>query len=364
MDMISYDQYRDSILDVDLDAPPTKRWASAVSVFGDEVHEVVHEVVSCCEETLEDIPPVLRYLYNLAIRGAVDVTGRVVGLVAAAVGQEYSTEIKSIARLAGVSYPQLLLGNMMYDICQIWEHREGKKKVAAIGCSSFSCDLPNGKPVLARNMDWAFPDTIGRHTILMRFHRGRCSYLAVGIVGKVGVLSAMRTNHWAVTLNQAPAECLRPRILQIPALQRIRQVCDRMGGYSDVIRRIQEYQTMSPFFAHIVGTKSGQHCVVNGFCDSFSVRRASGPALIQTNHYVDDEYEHLNGTEEWLEDGCIWTWDSRPRYRSLQRRLKQLPKSADEALKKLRREPITNENTMQSMVLCPSQDGCLLKVRA
>jgi hypothetical protein len=361
MKLIKYDQSR--VLDVDLDAPPAKRWADVVEQTGDQIHEIVEDVVESCEEHIEDLPEWIRPLYRLALHGTARLGGRVVGAVAKLFGQEYQTEIKGMARHAGVSYPKLLLGNLMYDFTQILDHREARQR-KPVACSSFSCNLPGGTPILARNMDWALPESLGRHTVLIRFHRGRRSYLSVGVAGKVGVLSAMRPGQWAVTLNQAPVDCIKPRILQTPALQRLRQACDRFGGFRNLVRRVQEYQTMSPFFAHVVGTKPDQHVVVNGLGDEFAEREIEGKYLIQTNHFVDEELEEFNGVEEWKEDGCEWTWDSRPRYRALERRLRKLPKTVDEAVDKLKRGPVTNENTMQQMALCPGRKEMRLRVQA
>ena len=64
----------------------------------------------------------------------------------------------------------------------------------------------------------------------MRFHRGKRHYTSVGIIGMVGVLSAMYDNHWAATLNQAPICKLGVRYFQWPALQRLRAVCDEFGA--------------------------------------------------------------------------------------------------------------------------------------
>jgi len=323
--------------DVDLTEPPGKRWVDVVEETGDHIQEIVADVIEYCEAELPAAPGWMKPLIRTAVHGGARLGGTVVGIVARLFGQEYQAEIKGIARQAGVSYAQLLLGNLMYDLSQLYEHYflGGGQPTA---CSSYSCNLPDGSPVLARNMDWEVPESLGRHTLLLRHHRGKRSYLSVGVAGMVGVLSAMQPGHWAVTLNQAPIEHIQPRWLQTPALQRLRQVCDGFGGYRNLVRRIQEYQTMTPFFAHVVGAKRGQHMVINGLGDSFVERRMDGRRLIQTNHFVDEDLAYLNGAEEWQEEDGSWlTCDSQPRYEALERRLRALPRTVDEARGKLQR---------------------------
>ena len=350
----------ENILDVDLDESPKKRWDSVVEQTGDQICEVVGETVAFCEKYFDELPTIVRPLALLAVHGAAGLSGRAVGLIAKIFGQEYQTEIQALAKKSGVSYPQLLLGNLMYDISQIGENR-----MQPSACSSYSCNLPDGTPVLARNMDWAIPDSLGRHTLLVRFHRGRRNYLSVSVAGKVGVLSAMRPGHWAVTLNQAPAERIKPRWFQTPALQRLRQACDQFGGYRDLVRRVREYQTMSPFFAHLVGIRPGHHMVISGLGDEFASRSIDGPSLIQTNHFVCKELKSLNGPDEWKDKktGQTWVHDSKPRYQAIKRRLKELPKTLDVAIDKLKRRPVTNENTMQQMVFCPANRDMRLRVK-
>ena len=121
---------------------------------------------------------------------------------------------------------------------------------------------------------------------------------------------------------------------------------------------------MSPFFAHIVGVAPDQHAVVCGTGREFFVRRKKGKTLVVTNHFIGDEHEHLNGPDEEIDaQGNVWTYDTRPRYEALERRLRRLPTSLNEAMQKLGRSPVTTGATQQQMVLCPSRSICKARVR-
>jgi len=357
MPMVDYDKYRGTTVDVDLAAPPAERWNDAVDEWGDECHEMMEEVVDCCKERIEELPAYWRPLVRIAGEGRVGLGGRLVGIVAKLFGQEYIAEIRGIARRAGISYPQMVLANLQYDIMQAIEKAYlVYGKVFGGACSSFSCNLPGGVPVLARNMDWGWPDTIGVRTQVVNFHRGRRHYKSVGIIGMVGVLSAMYGGKWAATLNEAPIDKLGVRYLQTPALQRLRESCDGLGGFSNFVNRLQEYQTMTPFFVHAVGCRPHQHVVVNGMGQWYEERKTEEKYLIQTNHFVGPELREYNGPDEEI--------SAEPRYRAIRNRLrKQLPRSVKSAREKLLRQPVTNELTMQSMAFCPGRDEMMLKVR-
>lgn len=358
MPLVNYQHLQRPELHIDLRAPPAERWRAFGRELGDDLHALLHDIVELCEEHLQGIPLQLRPLVRAAAHGAGRLAGRLLATVAGWYGGEYVAEIKGLAKAADAPFSQVFLSNLMYDLTQFGTWWNG-----ASACSSFSCNV-RGRPVLARNMDWCWPESIGRQTVLVRFHRGSQSYLSVGVVGLVGVLSAMYEGRWAVTLNQAPADRLSIRVTQWPALHRLRAACDGFGTFRGLVRRLTEYQTMSPFFAHVVGVRPDEQVVISGLGHEFTTRRKTESALIQTNHFVGEDLEHLNPSDEFVDaDGCEWQYDSRPRYEALQRRLRKLPRSLDEALMKLQRSPVATGATMQSMVLCPATGKCRVLVR-
>jgi hypothetical protein len=115
--------------------------------------------------------------FGLAMLG-----GRLIDMIAACFGEEYVAEIRSIAKHAGQPLSHVVLGNFMYDGCQM-------AGIHGLGCSSYSCNI-DGKPTLVRNMDWVWPRSTGRQSRLIRFHRGRDAYTSVSVLGCVGVVSA------------------------------------------------------------------------------------------------------------------------------------------------------------------------------
>lgn len=354
MPLVQYDDHCGKIYDVDLAAPPDERWTDAAEQFGGQVHKLLAHVDEELDEYLSHLPAFWRGTIKLLKSR---IATPLAGIAVRYFGQDYAHEIRGISKTVDVPYGELVVANLLYDVSQSLT-TEG-------ACSSASFITAKGKPVLARNLDWSFPDSIGEHSVVCRFHRKGSSYTSIGVAGFVGVLSAQRNNAWAVTLNQAPAHSLPSRWTQMPACMHLRNSCDRSMTFDSLVRSIMSMQTMSPFFAHVVGTEPHQQVVLNGYGVEYSQRETEDGVLVQTNHFADTDDDHLNLTrDEFEEDGELFYHDTYPRYNALVRRLKkQKPKTTEAALRLLNGLPVTHENTMQSMVLCPSASTIKLRVR-
>lgn len=334
--------------DVDLEAPPDVRWKHIAQKEAKNIGRLLDDVVGLCSARARRFPLVVRPLVIAAGKGLAGLGGRVVDMIAGCFGEEYVAEIRSIAKHADQPLSHVMLGNLTYDLCQM-------AGIYGLGCSSYSCNI-DGMPTLVRNMDWVWPRSTGRHSRLIRFHRGNDCYTSASVLGCVGVVSASCPGKWAVTINQAPTEGATTSYFQWPVLQRLRNVCDQMGTYRDVVTGLQEYQTMTSFFAHVVGTSPKQHTVITGLGDSFRQRGMKGDKLVQTNHFAGHrDLEELNGPERWEdEEGQEWYCDSHDRAKSLTRRLKAPPRTLTEARSKICTSAVTTEDTMQQMVFQPA----------
>ena len=214
-------------------------------------------------------------------------------------------------------------------------------------------------------MDWIWPRSTGRHTRLVRFHRGQESYTSVSVLGCVGVVSAFCPGKWAVTMNQAPMEGATSSYYQWPVLQRLRHVCDKMGSFKQVVTGLQEYETMTSFFAHVVGTKPTEHAVITGLGDRYRRRPLKEDFLVQTNHYIGQkDLEVHNGPAKWEDDdGQEWVCDSQYRAKSLAKKLETFPLTLAEARKRICTSAVTTEDTMQQMVFQPASGYSRVWVR-
>ncbi len=345
------------LYNVDLNLPAKERWNEVLDQTGNQIYSLFGDIEELIAEGAAHYPAILQPL----AKGSIGPIGYLLSAIVKAYGQDYVHEIQGIADHTGINYPRLLLANLMYDFTQAFT------PTSPAACTSYSVNLPGGKPCLARNMDWDLPNTMGTHTVLVRFHKGNRYYVSVGVVGMVGVLSAMRPGHWAVTLNQAPVTHGSMNYFRgMPALQQVRSACDQFGGFRSLISHLQDYQSMSPYFTHVVGAEPTDHAILTSFGTTFSIRQTDVLPLVQTNHFVDSQFADLNPPVETVdEDGQVWVFNSEPRYKAIERRFQQnSPRSVVDALDLLKREPVTNSTTMQSMAFCPARNEYQVRVQS
>ena len=344
MPLVDYSRTKRPVFDIDLDADPYDRWQEVGRRNKAKLGRFMRDI----EQTLADCATTW-YHRALLTCGPV-LGGPLAVLIARLFGEDYQAEIRGLARASGLPEGKLFLANLTYDLTVGLEGFSG-------ACSSFSV-VTNRTPVLVRNMDWAMPQSTGRYTVMTRFHKGSSSYVNIAPLGCVGVLSALRVGAWAVTLNQAPATGW-PQLLQWPAMHRLRKACDSSLTYGALVRRATEYQTMTPFFAHVIGTKPAEQVVIESTADTFRKRRPKpGRPLIQTNHFVLPAHRHHNGADYQGEDCEICD-----RYAALENRLRRKPKNFADAFSRIHRSPVTHADTMNQMALCPATGEAIVRVR-
>ena len=348
MKLTEYENTHFPTYDIDLEAPPDTRWKHLAQKESKNIGRLLDDVVNLCVDRASSFPLVVRPLVVAAGKGVARLGGRIVDMIASCFGEEYVAEIRSIAKHADQPLSHVMLGNLTYDLCQM-------AGIYGLGCSSFSSNI-DGAPTLVRNMDWVWPRSTGKHSRLIRFHRGKESYTSVSVLGCVGVVSAFSPGKWAVTINQAPMEGATSSYFQWPVLQRLRNVCDQMGTYRDVVAGLQEYETMTSFFAHVVGTRPTEHTVITGLGDEYRRRSLKEDFLIQTNHYIGQkDLEMHNGPAKWKDDdGQEWVCDSQYRAKSLAKKLETFPLTLAEARKRICTSAVTTTDTMQQMIFQPA----------
>jgi len=362
MPLVDYTRTNRPVFDIDLDAAPYDRWREVgrrskakLGRFMRDIeamtHDAINQFVDASTVWVPDVlKPLSKSVLTPLLSGAPRVTGKLGSWIARSFGEEYADEIRGLAHASALPESKIFLANLSYDVSVEIERRYR-------ACSSFSVTV-EGAPLLVRNMDWALPESTGRFTVMTRFHKGNSNYVNIAPLGCVGVLSAMRSGAWAVTLNQAsPTGPLR--IPQWPVMQRIRKACDVSMSYPTLLRHLSDMQTMTPFFTHVVGTKPEQQVVIEGTSESFLKRKAQpGKPLIQTNHFVHTAHRHHNG-EDYQGEDC----DICDRYAALHQRLRKKPRDFADAFSRIRGGPVTHRYTMNQMALRPADGKAVVRVR-
>jgi len=352
------------VYDIDLEQPASTRWAGFAKANGTAIHQLLADTERCVER---EIKPYVSASATEMLKFLANGTGWLLRNVASVFGEEYTTEIQSIAKYAEVPVGKLMLGNLIYDFTSLAE-------MYGCGCSSASFEVDH-TPVLVRNMDWVTPRSTGRHTKVINFHRAGHTYTSIAVPGMTGVISAV-CDKWAVVVNQAPVVqkmtgvldwCMSPSLLfKWPALQRVRAACDISPDYANVILNLRKYKTVVPFFAHVIGTRSKEHTVVAHVGDTSTIRTKRF-AMVQTNHYVAGRYKKYNP-----ENGEDWCWDTYDRYRDLKRAVARAF-NEDNLVEEIKErglpaalnllQCVTNEDTMQQMALWPAKSQMVLKIK-
>lgn len=305
--------------DVDLNVPEADRWAEAI-----RRDRVVASRVA--REALADIP-------------AAHIAGAALRAVYGLFGGRYEDEIGAWAAALGLSRGRTTLVQCSYELSQL----SGR----LFGCTAGVVrSSRTGALVHVRSMDWPL-QSIGAATRLVRFHRGRRGFVAVGIAGFVGVLSGMVPGAYSVTMNWAPPSEL-PGFDFGPAFL-LREVLETCDTYEEAVRDLRNTRLACPVFFVVCGAKDGQACVVERTRKIAEVRRLRSSVLVQANHHVTRRLQERN---EYFRDGLE---DSRERARVLELELLRRADvgSLDTIAGSLDAEPVCNDDSHQQMLFCP-----------
>jgi acid ceramidase/N-acylethanolamine-hydrolysing acid amidase len=165
-------------LDVDLNAPPERRW-SELAAHRDVVRELLAFYVRDIGG-LDKFAPLLCDYRD------------------AFVDPEYIAEMRGVARAVDAPEEEVALANLYYDAIKV-------VLSGGIGCTAFAVDTGAG-PLHARNLDWITAQgLLASETMIFNFRHGGGDplYRTVGWPGFVGCLSGVAVGRFAVTLLNA-----------------------------------------------------------------------------------------------------------------------------------------------------------------
>jgi hypothetical protein len=338
---------------IDLRAAPEDRWREV----GREHAKVIQKLLRRARRELEArslLPPSVQSL----IEASLDALRRFHA------SHEYVRELDGYADAAGVDVHDLYLGNITYDFTLVADAVSDAladayhefRRLFSFGCTGFVHGGPPA-PLIARNMDWTFPKGIGDHTLIFRFVKGSRSFLSVGFPGVTGVISGLSSAGFAITVNQAPLQAhmlSATQLVSLPVLWLTRHVFDESTSYRSATRRLLTTASSTPAFFLVAGRKAGEAMLVQSTGRHDVVTKVpSGQRMAIANHFI---------TKDRDEDGDE---DSIARLRAMRRRAANLAR-ADIVLARgtLARPPVKNADTVQRIVLAPSEGQMFLRARA
>lgn len=297
---------------IDLTLDPEKRWGSVdVSPISDLV-----------EQAKEELDEVLPRWQRAALLAATKMLKHAYG------ESEYVREIKGLARMAGVSFDELLLLNLSYDLSS-----SGFEYPGMLGCTAAL--IRDRDVVIARTMDWGFPEAIRDHTTLYRFKHNDHEVLTAGFPGFIGVVSGVSSLGLAVTLNQAFPGELPQMATPVPWL--VRDVLTHTSTYKEAVRMISTTPAASGGFYVVSDGRQGALIESTGREDF--IHELEEKYLVVANHYTWDDA-----------DECEREWgDTFERQEVLDAALRSgVPQSVA-----LTQEPVEHDATAHQLVINP-----------
>jgi acid ceramidase len=299
---------------IDLTLDPEKRWGSVD----------VSSIADLAEQAKEELDEVLPRWQRTALLAATKMLKHAYG------GSEYVREIKGLARMADVSFDELLLLNLSYDLAS-----SGFEYPGMMGCTAA---LVRDRDItVARTMDWGFPEAIRDHTTLYRFKHEDHEVLTAGFPGFVGVVSGLSSLGLAVTLNQAFPGTLPQMATPVPWL--VRDVLMYTSTYKEAVKLITTTPAASGGFYVITDGLRGAIIESTGRDDT--VYELEEKYAVVANHYTYDDPEECE--REW--------GDTFERQEVLERSLREgMPQSVA-----LTQEPVEHAATAHQMVINPRQ---------
>lgn len=312
---------------IDLREPEESRWSHVISA----------------EKKL--LPKIVNSLGEVSVSS---LTGLALGAAYRVSNGLWGDEIASWADGFDITKGQCVALQCSYELAQTLEYTW-----SVFGCTAAVIDHDDLGPVHVRTMDWDL-SMIGKATRIFRFVEGKRSFVTVGVLGYVGVLSGMVPGQYSVTLNYAPP-LERPGFGFGPAFL-IRHVLETCDTFAEAVKMLSETPLMVPAFFTVCGTKKGQACVIESKRNEYRVRPLKGRSIVQTNHHVVKEWQDDVYDDEVLEF-------STARYEAMQRSIdKANPKSLKGYHILTKRYPVYNETTGQRMTFHPRSGDIIVDV--
>lgn len=251
-----------------------------------------------------DLPPLLRYddilrTHSGALREAHDA---VMKLVPASVKafmelvyhtvtkiafKEFADELHGISKILNLNEHDIFILNCIYELRSL--------------CTSIVAKDAKGKILLARNLDFGFQQYLRRLHVNIIYRRGgkelfRCG----GLAGFVGVLTCMRPNEYAVSLNlrkmYSEVNCFKAFMLGRPPLTwLIRNIMTNAHNYHEALSLFARSKSVAASYITIAGVLPDEGAILT--------RDREGAIDIQflnsTNWFVSQcNNDHWNATDD------------------------------------------------------------------
>lgn len=314
---------------IDLDLPPSQRLAKIIEIERDAARELFDGVMAQFEDFPSLLIPVLAWLYRIF-------------------DGPYKRELKEWADALGLSFSKTVLVNCAYEL----EHFD-EIIPKPFGCTTGLCPFGGNAMAHVRSLDWPIP-VMAKATRLLRYQKGKHQFVSVGFPMFVGVLSGMVPGAYSVTINWAPPVGL-PNFHHGPSFL-LRKVLEDCLTYDSAVARLSRSRLSTSVFFTVCGKSTREGCIIERTKNKAIIRQISSDCEAQSNHHVASEFVGNNQAPEESDDLLIRT--TRERREKMLAKLGSISRASNDLsalFDLLSDEPVTNEQTIQRMVLCPAR---------
>lgn len=308
-----------------LDEHPSKRWANIVKENKEKIKNIEGELDKFMKEIVLS-SSLMWLMKKLAEWGKV----------------LYSEELISISKESGISLGKLTAMQLVYEMFAC--------------CTSIIANESQHKyPIHIRTMDWDF-SFLKDITIELEYIRGGQT---IGIVttwlGYVGVLTGMRNNQYAVSVNYRRSDkpslwtnIIKAITYEWPIGFLLRTIIENDDNFNTALTNLQTSKLIAPCYFIVSGTKPG---------DAYIVIRNRDSAFRTYNNKNDETGHHpliqtnIDSCIRCPRDNILWSYE---RYNATRQLLEQNKNFVNEGLlwEIVNTHPMNNEETVYATFMC------------
>ena len=254
-------------------------------------------------------------------------------------------EIGAIAEALEVTVPEVVAGNLHYDMLKV-----------VLGCTAFAVDSPEG-PLHARNLDWwTTARLLNDATVVTRFVNGPCGeFVTVGWPGFVGAFSGVAPKRFAITLNAVLSD--EAAQIAMPVVMLIRKVFEEARNFDEAVRRLSETPIATDCLLLVTGIKAGEMVVIERTPTKSGLRTVEGgEPLRTTNEYIKLDGMTGDTANELMRTSC-------GRYNRIGALVRSSPPiTLDQCIEHLSDDDVKMGITVQQMAFCANSGELAVKI--
>ena len=257
----------------------------------------------------------------------------------------YLEELEGIASFSSFGVDELLTANLYYDALKL-----------VLGCTAFS--VHTGEVNLhARNLDWWSDDnSLSSYSKIFDFEKnGKIVFSSIGWPGFTGVLSGIKPQKYAVSLNAVLS--VEPPVFAPPITFKIREALENIDDYKPAVDFFASTVIASDCLLLVTGKEKDERAVIERTPKRNAVRKPNErDVLVVTNAYLELINKNIQGD--------VLQESSNGRQGRAVELLEQTnPKTDKDCLRILSDEQIKMGMTMQQMVFNINKGTITLKTK-